>query len=79
MLNSIFLIVNFSFLPNYHRYYDYMFKLFGGVTCNWCISLHMSCQHFGERPSREDIDEKIEERSVRWLSAVADMTCWILP
>ena len=47
-------------------------------TC--CVILMCSCYiagcgHFGEIPSRDDIVE-VEERSVRWLSAIA-ATTWM--
>ena len=45
------------------------------ATCDLSHIL-MSCKHFGERQSRDDI-AKMMERSVRWLSAVADMTWWL--
>ena len=42
----------------------------GAATCD-LNHIMMSCPHFGEIPSKDDIAE-MEGRAVRWMSAVAD-------
>ena len=37
---ALFFMFNILFLPNYRvKYYDYIVKLFSGVTCYWGISM----------------------------------------
>ena len=40
LLNSLFVVFEISFLPNYCvKYYDYIIKWCSGVACNWCLLL----------------------------------------
>ena len=43
LLNSLSFVFNILFLAKYHViHYDYIIKWYGGIKCNWCVSLDIA-------------------------------------